>query len=112
MTQDQWLVLLLKVFCVTGFLSLVGWIAVYTALAPWWRNAIGRTLVAGTALVALLLVPTSLSLFFHFGRLHRLAVAWTDVVLIGLITPVMVWRSAVWIRLHRAGRLPAGSHDG
>lgn len=111
MTQDQWIVLALKVVVVSAFMSLVAWIAIYTRLAAWWRNPVGRTLVAKTALIALLLVPSALSLFFQFNRLTSHVAAWVDVGLIGLITPVMIWRSAVWIRLHRAGNMPADSQD-
>lgn len=112
MSQDQWIILLLKVSCLSGFLSLTAWVVIYSFLAPWWRNPIGRTLVAKTALVALLLVPTALSLFLHFNRLTSHIAAWIDVGLIGLITPVMIWRSVVWVRLHKAGRLPADGQDG
>lgn len=101
MTQDQVIILLLKIACIAGFLSLTAWIVIYTALAKWWTNVIGRTLVIKTALIALLLVPTTMSLFFHFNRLTSHIAAWTDVVLIGAITPVMIWRSVVWLKVHR-----------
>ncbi|HZR50125.1 MAG TPA: hypothetical protein VFB06_11455 [Streptosporangiaceae bacterium] len=112
MTQAQWLVLLLKVFLISGFVTLAGWIALYSVLAPWWRNPVGRTLVAKTALIAALFIPTGLSLFFGFSRLDSYVAAWIQVSLIGLVTPVMIWRSAVWLKLHRAGRLPSNGKDG
>lgn len=101
MTQQDWLLLAFKVATIAAFLSLVGWIAIYTRLYPWWRDAIGQTLVIKTGLVALLLVPTTLSLFFDLNRFTSYMVGWIDAVLIGLICPVMVWRSVVWIRIHR-----------
>lgn len=104
MTQVQWLILAFKVVTVAGFASLAAWIAVYTRLAKWWQNDIGRTLVAKTALIALLLVPTALSLFFHLSGRTSLAMAWVDVGLIALITPVMLWRIAVWLKVYRAGK--------
>lgn len=110
--QDGAIVLALKIVLVSGFVSLVTWIAVYTRLARWWRNPIGRTLVAKTALIALLFIPTALSLFFHLSARDSRIAGWTDVVLIGLVTPVMWWRIRVWLRLHRAGRLPRNGHDG
>jgi hypothetical protein len=110
-TQASWLALALKVALISGFVSLAGWIILYTALAPWWRNPIGRTLVAKTTLIALLFIPTSLSLFFNLSRLDSLIVGWIDMGLIGLVSPVMAWRSVVWWRLYRAGRLPRDDRD-
>lgn len=112
MTQAAWIVLCLKIALVSGFVSLAGWIALYTALAPWYRNPIGRTLVAKTALVAAMFVPSILSLFFHLSRRGSLVAGWVDVVLIGLVAPVMWWRSIIWVRLHRAGGLPRNGDDG
>lgn len=91
----------LKVGVIAGFISLVGWVAVYTRLAKWWHNAIGRTLVVKTLLIAALLVPTGLSLFLHFNRLTSYVAGWVDVALIGLITPVMIWRTVVWVKESR-----------
>lgn len=106
MSQDQLIILCLKIGLIAGFASLVGWIAVYTRLAKWWRNPIGRTFVIKTALIAGLFVPTTLSLFFRLNRADSLIAGWADVVLIGAVAPVMLWRTAVWIRLARLGRLP------
>jgi len=103
-TQDDWLVLALKIALISGFCSLAAWIAVYSALAAWWTNAIGRTLVTKTVLIALLFVPTTLSLFFNLNRLDSLIVGWIDAGLIALVSPVMWWRSAVWVKESRKGR--------
>lgn len=112
MTQTLLLTLALKIGLISGFASLTAWIALYTALAKWWRNPIGRTLVAKTVLIALLFIPTSLSLFFDLSRLDSYIAGWTDASLIGLVTPVMLWRCLVWWRLDKAGRLPSNGHDG
>lgn len=114
MTQAQWLILAFKAVTIAGFCSLTGWIIVYTRVAHWWRNPIGQTLVAKTVVIALLLIPSILSLFFNFTTVHSEIAGWVDVVLIGLITPIMIWRSAVWMQLHRdgtTGTLPAGDQD-
>lgn len=109
MSQLQWLTLMLKIGVISGFISLTGWIVLYTALAKWWHNPIGRTLVAKTLLIAGLFVPPILSLFF---RLNPWVADWVEAALIGLVSPVMWWRSAVWLRLHRSDRLPRNGHDG
>ena len=112
MSQASWLVLALKIALISGFVSLAGWVVLYSFLAEWWTNPIGRTLVAKTTLIALLFVPSSLSLFFHLNRLDSYIAGWVDVSLIGLVTPVMCVRCRVWWRLHKAGRLPQGDDDG
>lgn len=112
MSQEQWIILAFKIALISGFVSLTGWIALYTRLAKWWRNPIGRSLVRLAALSAGLYVPSILSLFFHLNRLDSYIVGWVDVGLIALVTPEMAWRSAVWLRLHRAGQLPQDGSEG
>lgn len=109
MTQDQVIVLMLKIFLITGFFSLTGWVALYTYYQPWWKDPIGRTLVIKTALIAGLFVPSVLSLFFQFNRLTSHIAAWIDVVFIGAVTPVMLWRIVVWRTIHRDGE--SGGND-
>jgi hypothetical protein len=111
-TQDQALILAFRVALISGFVSLAAWIVLYSVLAKWWANPIGRTLVRLAALTALLYVPTILSLFFELNRLDSRLVGWIDAGLIALVTPEMLWRCVVWWRLHRAGRLPQNGNDG
>lgn len=104
MTQDELIILLLKVILIFNIAAIASFIAQYTALAPWWRNSIGRTLVVKDILLSLALVPSLLSLFLSFNRLTSHIAAWVDVVLLGAIGPVMVWRMAVFRSVHREKR--------
>jgi len=106
MSQDDWIILLLKIGLIAGAISLFAWVAIYTWLTRGgaWRNPIGQTLIVKTLLIAALFVPQILSLFFHLNRLDSRITAWTDVTLIGLVTPIMTWRSLVWVRLSRRDR--------
>ena len=103
MSQDDLILLLFKIVTVSGFVSLAAWIGDYTRMAKWWKNAIGRTLVTKTALIAALLVPSALSLFFHFNRLTSHIAAWIDIALLGSVTPVMLWRIVVFRKISREG---------
>lgn len=98
MSQQGWIILMLKVWIVAGFLSLVSWIYIYGRLVRWHFDSIGWTLVSKTLLLCGLLLITGLSLFLNFNRLDSYIAGWIDVSLIAAITPVMVWRSAEWIR--------------
>jgi hypothetical protein len=104
MTQDDWIILAFKIADLAGFASLTAWIIQYSLHGKWWRNDVGRTLVAKTALIAALLVPAALSLFFHLNRLNSHIVAWVDVCLLGLVTPVMIWRMVVFRKIYRRGQ--------
>lgn len=108
MIQDGLVILLLKVFLVTGEASLVIWMILYTIYQPWWRDPVGRTLVIETLLIAGLFVPSILSLFFHFNHLTSQVAAWIDLGLIAAVTPVMLWRIAVWRRIHHDARKADG----
>jgi hypothetical protein len=111
LNEIQWITLALKIVLISGFVSLITWVAVYTRLAAWWRNPIGRTLVAKTLLIAGMFVPSILSLFFRLNRQDSLIAGWVDVGLIGAVTPVMLWRTIVWLHLDRTDRLPRNEHD-
>jgi hypothetical protein len=102
---------LLKIGLISGFVTLAAWIAVYSRLARWWRNPVGRSLVYLAALNGLQMAVLALSLFLHFNRLTSLVAAWIYVVVTALSTPVMVSRTVVWIRMHKARELPGHGED-
>lgn len=104
MNQDQLIILLFKVTLLADVLAVAAFIAVYWRLAPWYKNPIGRTIVIEGILLILMLTPSLLSLFLHFNRLTSHIAAWVDIGLFALLAPVMLWRCAVWIRIHRAKR--------
>jgi predicted ABC-type exoprotein transport system permease subunit len=103
-SQDQVIGLLLRTFLISGFASIVLWVVLYSVWAPWWRNMVGRTIVVKDALIAALLVPTAVALFVHLSRRNSLDLAWADVALLALITPVMSWRIVSWARYRRRRR--------
>jgi hypothetical protein len=115
MSQDAWILLMLRIVLISGAVSVTVFIGVYSALARWWSSAIGRTIVIKDILLLLLLIPSLMSLFFQFNRLTSHIAAWVDVGLFALMTATMIWRCAVWIRIHReenADSLGAPGDDG
>jgi hypothetical protein len=101
MTQEQAIILCLKIGLVSGGIVLLAWVAVYTRLTRGaaWANPIGLSLIIEALLIAGLFVPQILSLFFQLTRLDSRIAAWTDVALIGLVTPVMLQRVVVFLRM-------------
>jgi hypothetical protein len=103
-TQDQWVIFWYKVVVIAGLLTIPAFVICYSRWAVWWRDPVGRTIVAKDLLLAFALIPVGLSLFLSFSRLTSRVAAWTDIALIGLISPVMIWRIVVFWRLHRQGQ--------
>lgn len=101
MTQDQVLLLLLKIGLISGIASLLLWILVYGRLQPWWRDHIGINLVALASISAGQLAFLGLALFFHLNRVDSLVVDWLYTIFTLAITPVMAWRTLVWIQASR-----------
>lgn len=101
MSQDQAIVLALKVALIADLVTLAAFAAEYSWRARWWSNAIGRTLVIKDLLLGAALTPSILALFFRFTRLTSRIAAWVDVALFAAIAVVMLWRVVVFERIHR-----------
>lgn len=104
MSQDQAILLTFKVILIINEVAIISFIGIYTKLAKWWQNVIGRSIVILDGLLGLAFVPTILSLFFHFSRLSSVIAAWIDVGLFTLIAGTMISRCLTWIRIHRKGQ--------
>ena len=106
MTQDQWVVLLLRVAIPAAAASLLGWVLVYGRLQPWWRDPIGVTLVVKSLIVVVQLTLLGLAVYLHLNRLDNRVIAWAYTLFTLAICPVMIWRTVVWVRASR----PRGRH--
>jgi hypothetical protein len=98
---DQLLLLLFKITLMADLAGIIAFIVIYSVVAPWWSNVIGRTIVAKDILLGLALTPSILSLFFHFNRLSSVIAGWVDLGLFAGIAVVMIWRCVIWLRIHR-----------
>lgn len=101
MTQEQLIIAFFKGDLIADLAAVILFVVVYTLLAPWWRNPVGRTLVLMDILVGVAVLPTVLSLFWQFSRLTSLVAAWCDVGTFAAIAMVVLLRIPLWIRLHR-----------
>lgn len=104
MTQEQAIIPAFKVVEVSGLVTIAAFVTCYTRWAAWYRNAIGRTIVIKDLLLVIAFIPSVLSLFLNFSRLTSHIAAWSDIAMIGLISPVMIWRIVVFGRIHRNGK--------
>lgn len=111
MSQDQAIVLAFKVVEVASVVTIAAFIACYSRWARWWTNPIGRTIVYKDIALILVLLPSILSIFWHFNRLTSHIAAWFDVSALALVPVIMTWRIFVFRKIHRAGGLPRDGSD-
>jgi hypothetical protein len=102
MTQNAWLALAFKVIDVATLVTIAAFVGYYTKIAAWYRNPVGRTIVLKDLALILVLIPSILGIFFHFSRLTSYIAAWVSVVSFALVPVIMVWRIAVWRKIHKA----------
>ena len=82
------------------FVALIGcwwFVVLYTVTWPWWKNDVGRHLVAFSASLGLVLTYYALRIFWP--RLPGVGI--TTVVLFGTLTGVIVWRLVLFLRIRR-----------
>lgn len=108
MNQDQVILLLFKIVLVSGAVSVALFVAEYIwrTRGGCFRNDIGRTIVWKDILLIACMMPSILALFFQFSRLTSHIAAWVDIATFGLLTPAMLWRIAVFERVHKDAGLP------
>lgn len=79
----------------------------YTTIAPWWRNAVGITIVALDFCLEMVFIPACILLTDpHFPFLHSIWWQWLEILAIYCISVVAVWRTISWHLIHRRGKLP------
>jgi hypothetical protein len=88
-----------------AFWSSVAFVAWYSLLAPWWRSAIGRAIVALDSAIALALLPSVLGLMLGRQAVASTAYQWLTVCALGCIPVITCWRMViVWHLQRRGGR--------
>lgn len=100
MTQDQWVVLAFRVVLIAAEAGAVLFAGVYTFLARWHKNPVGKSVVIVDALLGAGLLPSILSLFLQFNRLTSRVSAWLDVAIFGIMAAGLLHRAALWPKLH------------
>ena len=108
MSQDELIIFLFKVVLIACEVAVIAFVAVYSRLAAWWSNPLGRTVAQLDILLGAALLPSIMSLFWHFSRLTSHIAAWFDLGIFALIAVTLFTRIPLWIRLHRTRTTVAG----
>jgi hypothetical protein len=110
-SQDAAILLAFKVVEIASVVTIAAFIACYSRWARWWSNPIGRTIVYKDISLILVLLPSILSIFWHWNRLTSHIAAWYDVASFALVPVIMCWRIVVFGKIHKAGRSPQSSNN-
>lgn len=98
---------------VITFFASIGFIVLYTILAPWWRSPLGRNLVAFDAALSLTLLPSVVHHTFGVNSALSPAFAWFTVGAFAAVPLVIVWRAWILLRVQvgwQDDTEPAGRH--
>lgn len=101
--------LLAKIIIGIALACSVAWIIDYSR-ARAWSNPVGQTLLTKTIIITLLLCMSELTAFFRFRSMELQVIRWSDLVLLALIGPVMVWRMRVFHQVGGAFTLCSNGH--
>lgn len=74
-------------------------VAQYTWYSPWWRDPIGRTVVAEAVAVFLSLAPGLFESYFTLTTTEYVVMLWFNFAFIALIPAIFAWRILVWHKL-------------
>jgi hypothetical protein len=86
----------------TTFFCSLAFIALYTVVAPWWRNPLGRNLVAFDASLSLTLLPSVIHHTFGPSAASSAFFGWFTVVAFAMVPCVIIWRAVIMVRMQRA----------
>jgi hypothetical protein len=84
---------------IVAFCAAVAFIALYSAIAPWWRSPLGRNLVALDGSISLTLLPSVVHHTLGVSSADSAFFAWFSVVAFGLVPCVIVWRAYILLRI-------------
>jgi hypothetical protein len=99
-TQARLLSDLAQAAVLAAFLAALLFIGVYSAVAPWWRSAIGRALVIMDAGIAMTLLPLVLHVVFGLAEVS-VFYAWFEIGALALVAGSTLWRTWIVVRVQR-----------
>jgi hypothetical protein len=84
---------------IVTFCASLAFIVLYSLVAPWWRSALGRNLVAFDATLALTLLPSVIHHAFGATSAESTFFAWFTITAFALVPCVITWRAVIMVRM-------------
>lgn len=104
LSSMQWLSLYAKVVEISAVAAGLLFVIQWTWYSPWWRDIVGRTVIAEAAAVLLSIMPGLVESFFDLTSLEKEELRWFNVSAVALIPIIYIWRVYVWHRLPHTGK--------
>jgi hypothetical protein len=93
-----------EVITLASFFAAVGFVALYSVLAPWWKTPLGRSIVALDTAVAMTVAPSVLHFVFGVTSLKSETFAFFTLGAFTMIPIIIVWRGWLLWRLQTGVR--------
>jgi hypothetical protein len=87
------------IITVIAFCTTVGFIVLYSVVAKWWQNTLGRCIVALDGAVALTLLPGVIHHWFGVSSADTPFFAWFSLVSFAAVPLVVAWRGVILLRI-------------
>lgn len=81
-----------EIVTLAAFFSAIGFIALYSFVAPWYKSTLGRSIVALDTAVALTVFPSVLHFLFGVTSLQSEAFAFFTLAAFSAIPIIIIWR--------------------
>lgn len=99
MSGVWWLDLYAKVVEIAALTLGAAFVVQYTWYSPWWRDAVGLTIVAEVVAVWLSVAPSVIESFFSLTQAERSSIRWMNISFVALVPIIFAWRILVWRKL-------------
>jgi hypothetical protein len=87
------------IITVVAFCTTVAFIVLYSIVAKWWENTLGRCIVALDASVALTLLPSVVHHWLGVSSADTPFFAWFSLVSFAAVPLVVAWRGWILLRI-------------
>lgn len=101
---------LLNFDVLAAFCASVLFVVGYSLIAPWWRYAVGRTVVSLDAAIALTLLPAVLRRWFHVP-VTGVFFEWYDSTSLLVVAGITLWRLWTIYRFQKSARDNPGDEE-
>ena len=87
------------------FYAALGFVAVVSVFWPWWKSALGWSIIAKSLALGIAVLPAMLAYWFGMGVYQRAPwLQWVAIGALWLVPPILAWRAVVIWQAQRHAR--------